>query len=132
MASNKTYTVMKDGETLRELKTLAAAKKLADTEDAKVFCEGLCVYTPDPPVGDGDILPDTEPEAAPVTPAAAPKKYILTAKMNIREAPSLDAGIAGIAKKGTVVEVTGIEDDWLHLSDGTFILYGGGKFAVRN
>lgn len=129
MASNKTYTVMKDGETLRELKTLAAAKKLADTEDAEVFCEGLCVYTPDPPVGDGDILPDTEPEAAPVALAAAPIKYTLTAKMNVRKAPSLAAGIAGIAKKGTVVEVTGIEDDWLHLLDGTFILYGNGQFA---
>jgi len=33
MASNKTYTVMKDGEVIKELKTLAAAKKLADTED---------------------------------------------------------------------------------------------------
>ena len=42
--ANKTYTVMKDGEELKELKTLAAAKKLADAEDAEVFCEGLCVY----------------------------------------------------------------------------------------
>ena len=35
MASNKTYTVVKDGETLKELKTLAAAKKLADAEGAE-------------------------------------------------------------------------------------------------
>ena len=37
--ANKTYTVMKDGEELKELKTLTAAKKLADAENAEVFCE---------------------------------------------------------------------------------------------
>ena len=42
--ANKTYTVVKDGEELKELKTLSAAKKLADTEGAEVFCEGECVY----------------------------------------------------------------------------------------
>ena len=41
--ANKTYTVVKDGEELKELKSLAAAKKLADTEGAEVFCDGKCV-----------------------------------------------------------------------------------------
>jgi len=27
--------------------------------------------------------------------------------------------------------VTAIENDWMHLTDGTFILYDGGKFAER-
>lgn len=44
MASNKTYTVVKDSGNLKELKTLAAAKKLADAEGAKVLCDGECVY----------------------------------------------------------------------------------------
>ena len=39
------YTVMKDGAALKELKTLAAAKKLAEAEGAQVLCEGKVVYT---------------------------------------------------------------------------------------
>ena len=113
----KTYTVMKDGEELKELKSLAAAKKLADTEDAEVFCEGVCVYAPDPPVS-GD--------------APAPQKYILTAKMNIRKGPGKDTEKIGVAQKGTVVEVAMITNDWLRLTDGTFILYEGGRFARKN
>ena len=42
--ANKTYIVVKDGEELKELKSLTAAKKLADTEGAEVFCDGKCVY----------------------------------------------------------------------------------------
>ena len=42
--STKIYTVVKDGLELDQLKTLAAAKKLADTEGAEVFCDGQCVY----------------------------------------------------------------------------------------
>ena len=44
MANNKTYTVMKDGKELKELKTLVSAKKLADAEGAEVLSEGECVY----------------------------------------------------------------------------------------
>ena len=129
--ANKTYTVMKDGETLKELKNLAAAKKLADMEDAEVFCEGLCVYAPDPVIsGDEDPLESelTVDRAAPIK----PQKYTLTAKMNIRKSPSLDARKLGIAEKGKVVEVAAIEGDWLHLTDNTFILYEGGRFATKN
>lgn len=44
MAATKTYAIVKDGEQLKELKTLAAAKKLADAEGAEVLCDGECVY----------------------------------------------------------------------------------------
>ena len=131
MASNKTYTVMKDGEVLKELKTLAAAKKLADTEDAEVFCGTLCVYAPDPDVGEDEEFSAEVPMPTPVEAPAAPEKYTLKAKMNIRRAPSLDAEKTGIAQKGAVVVVASIKDDWMHLTDGTFILYAAGKYAVK-
>ena len=60
------------------------------------------------------------------------EKYTLLSKMNLRLAPSLKGGKIGLAEKGTVVEVIGIENDWLKLKDGMFILYGGGKFAEKN
>ena len=130
--ANKTYTVMKDGETLKELKNLVAAKKLADMEDAEVFCEGLCVYAPDPAIGGDDEASIDDPEPVERVAPVKPKKYTLTAKMNIRKSPSLDARKLGTAEKGKVVEVTAIEGDWLHLTDNTFILYEGGKFATKN
>ena len=131
--ATKIYTVMKGGETLKELKSLAAAKKLADAEAAEVLCDGECVY-----LGTVAVSEDTAPElseAVPeetVTEAAKPERYILTAKMNIRRAPSLEAQKLGIAQPGTVVEVAAIENDWLRLTDGTFILYEGGRFARKN
>lgn len=133
MASNKTYTVVKDGETLKELKTLAAAKKLADADSAEVLCDGKCVYqgavsgAEDTVEDMSDAVEETVAEA--LTPA--PEKYTLTSKMNIRKAPSLNAEKTGIAQKGTVVEVAAIEGDWMRLTDGTFILYADGKYAVK-
>lgn len=140
MASNKTYTVMKDGEELKELKTLAAAKKLADAEGAEVLCGGECVYRgavngSEDTVADAvaEIHGSSGQDTTSETPEPAkPEKYTLTAKMNIRRAPSVDAGKLGIAQKGTVVEVAAVKGDWLHLADGTFILFGGGRFAVKN
>ena len=129
MATNKTYIVVKDGEELKELKTLAAAKKLADAEGATVVCNGATVY-PDAP----DELATAEPENEPVDQPSS-EKYTLTAKMNIRLAPSLDADKVGIAKPGTVVEVLGVENDWLRVKNGAgvvFILYGCGKYARKN
>lgn len=126
MATNKTYTVVKNGEELKELKTLAAAKKLADEQSGEVVCEGTVVYTAVPPV---------EPEIAEKAEVKAPEKYTLLSKMNIRTAQSLDADKVGIAEAGTVVEVLAIEDDWLHVRNGAgvvFILYGGGKYARKN
>ena len=133
MANNKTYNVMKDGKELKELKTLASAKKLADAEGAEVLCEGECVYQGTAKDSEDTVseLSDAVAES-PAKEPVTPVKYTLTAKMNIRKAPSMSSGIVGIAEKGTVVEVTDIERDWLHLLDGTFILYEGGKFAVKN
>ena len=127
MANTKTYTVVKYGETLKELKTLAAAKKLADEQSGEVVCEGTVVYTAAPPV---------KPEIAEVKASEKEtEKYTLLSKMNIRTAPSLDADKVGIAEAGTVVEVLAVENDWLRVRNGAgvvFILYGGGKYARKN
>ena len=131
MATNKTYIVVKDGEELKELKSLAAAKKLADAEGATVVCNGATVY-PDAP----DELATAEPENEPVDqPEPEPEKYTLIAKMNIRLAPSMNADKVGIGEPGTVVEVLGIENDWLRVKNGAgevFVLFGGGKYARKN
>ena len=129
--SSKSYVVMKDGEVLKELKTLAVAKKLADTEDAEVFCEGVCVYAPDPPIG-VSTLEASAIEAGMEKESVIPEKYTLTARMNIRKSPSLDADKLGIANPGTVVDVIAIEDGWMHLQNDTFILFEGGRFAKKN
>lgn len=131
--ATKIYTVMKDGETLKELKSLTAAKKLADAESAEVLCDGECVYLGTVAAFENAVpeLSDAAPEET-VTEAAKPERYTLTAKMNIRRAPSLEAQKLGIAQPGTVVEVAAIENDWLRLTDGTFILYEGGRFARKN
>lgn len=130
--ANKIYTVIKDGETVKELKTLTAAKKLADAEGGEVLCEGQTVYTAAVDPGpDPVVIPADEPvqaeEARPV-----PEKYTLTARMNVRTAPSLDAPKLGIAQAGIQVEVAAVENGWLHLTNGAYILYGGGKFAKKN
>lgn len=61
---------------------------------------------------------------------AVPDKYTLLHRMNVRKTPSLKAEKTGTKEKGTVVEAT-LEGDWLHLTDGAFIFYGGGKFAAK-
>ena len=146
MAANKIYTVVKDGEELEKLKTLTAAKKLADTEGAEVYCEGECVYrgAVEDTVKESvtETVPATSPDTASEkseTPAAEEKKvqetqmaqkaqkgsaqYRLTSLMNVRKAPSLDAEKAGTKDAGAVVDVATVENDWLHLADGSFILY---------
>lgn len=123
--ANKTYTVMKDGEELKELKSLAAAKKLADTEGAEVFCEGECVYQ-------GTVAPteDTVEETA-VVEEQKPEVYTLTRKMNVRKEPSLNAAKLRVLDTGAVVGVKAIQNDWLCLTDGSFILYENGKNARK-
>ena len=113
------YTVMKDGKALKELKTLAAAKKLADAEGAQVYAEGECVYRP----------ATTVPGEEETSPAQA--AYRLTHLMNVRSAPSMEAQKVGVLPAGTVVHVASIDSDWMHLVDGTFILYQGGTFAEK-
>lgn len=128
--ANKTYTVVKDGEMLKELKTLTAAKKLADTEGAEVYCEGECVYTaslaPVEENADEVVVAKTK-----VAEEKTPETYTLLRKMNVRKAPSLTADKVKVLNAGAEVFVTEITDDWLHLTDGTFILFEGGKNARK-
>lgn len=136
----KEYIVMKDGKELKTYKSLPAAKTLAEKEGAEVYADGECVYSP---VSD-PVESDVESSDVPVIPSveeavgaeeemvekAVPDKYTLLHKMNVRKTPSLKAEKIGTKEKDTVVEAV-LEGDWLHLTDGTFILYGGGKFAAK-
>ena len=127
--ANKIYAVMKGGEPIKELKTLAAAKKLADEQGGEVTCDGETIYAA------SSIEPEPEETEEVKAPVKETEKYMLLSKMNIRTAPSLDADKVGIAEAGTVVEVLAIEDDWLRVRNGAgvvFILYGGGKYAWKN
>ena len=60
-----------------------------------------------------------------------PDRYRLTARMNVRKGPGMEYEKIRVAERGTIVEVIGIENDWLHLTDDTYILYEGGRFAIR-
>lgn len=124
---SKTYTVVKDGTELKELKTLAAAKKVADAEGAEVYCEGECVYP------ETVAAPAAEPVASekPSQPDKEETKYRLTALMNVRNKPSMDAQILYTRTAGTEVRVLDIVNDWLHLTNDTYIFYEGGKWAVK-
>ena len=124
MANTKIYAVVKDGETLKELKTLAAAKKLADAEGAEVLCDGECVYQ-------GTVDPATPAVEEAVEKVVKSATYTLLRKMNVRKEPSLTAAKVKLLNAGAEVLVTEIADDWLNLADGTFILYEGGKNARK-
>lgn len=60
-----------------------------------------------------------------------PERYRLKNLMNVRERPSMEAAILGTIAEGTAVDVLKVEDDWLCLADGSFILYGGGRWAEK-
>jgi uncharacterized protein YgiM (DUF1202 family) len=125
---SKTYTVVKDGTELKELKALRTAKELADAEGAEVYCEGECVYPKAvvAPVEESHIVVEK-----PSQPDEGETKYRLTALMNVRKKPSMDAQILYTRAAGTEVRVLGIVNDWLHLTNDTYILYEGGKWAVK-
>lgn len=128
MASKKTYIVMKNGEEIEKLNTLTAAKKLADTEGGEVFCDGVSVYK------GVEVLVNAEPVVAekpkqPEVEEPKTKRYRLKALMNVRKKPSLDSEILGTKPAGTVVRVLGVEEGWLHLIDGSYILFEEGKYA---
>ena len=150
MANTKIYTVVKDGEELEQLKTLTAAKKLADAEGAEVYADGKCVYqgtvraveeTVEETVEEKAEEPVTEIITADPVISEKPKqpqvdepkteKYRLKSLMNVRKKPTLDSTIVTTKPEGTIVRVLGIEKDWLHLADDTFIFYQGGKWADK-
>lgn len=162
-ATNKNYLVIGgNGEELKTVKTLAAAKKLADAEGGSVLVDCECVYraavetveeTVEPTVEPAVEVEKTQPEEAsadqPEEPedqltedvveeqpeelvdADQPARYRLKTLMNIRKEPNTSARKIGTAKQDTIVEVKEVKKDWLHLTDGTFILYGGGEFAEK-
>ena len=43
--ANKTYVVKKNGEIIKELKSLSTAKKIAQAENAEVYCGDELVYS---------------------------------------------------------------------------------------
>ena len=130
MAGKKTYVVVKNGVEIQRLNTLIAARKLADEEGAEVFCDGLSIYKA------VEVLVNAEPIVA-ETPKQVevekPKteKYRLKALMNVRKKPNLDSEILGTKPAGTVVRVLGVEEGWLHLIDGSYILFEEGKYAEK-
>ena len=84
--ASKTYIVVKNGEEIEKLKTLTAAKKLADAEGAEVICGGKCVYQGKNVSAEGTVetgetgkagetdkaaVEDTAEESAPETQASA-------------------------------------------------------------
>jgi hypothetical protein len=136
-ATNKSYLVIgSDGAELKTVKTLAAAKKLADAEGGSVLVDGECVYratveaTVNPTVEAGEDKKAAEAEnAAVVEEKPAVEKYRIKTLMNIRKEPDLSGEKVGIAKQGAIVTVKEVAGDWLCLTDGTYILCGGGEFA---
>ena len=153
MAKNKIYLVYgSNGEELSTLKTLAAAKKLADEEGGTVLCDGECVYQAEKSGLEDPIATEqesvtteveetvTEKETEPAKQEAASTKepktttvqrFRLKTLMNIRKGPTTSSAKLGTAPALTIVEVLEVKNDWLHLKDGTFILYGAGRFAEK-
>lgn len=130
MASKKTYIVMKNGEEIEKLNTLTAAKKLADTEGGEVFCDGLSIYK------GVEVIVHAEPIVAaelkqPEVEEPKTEQYRLKTLMNVRKKPSMDADIITTKPAGTLVRVLKVEDDWLHLIDGNYILFEEGRYAEK-
>ena len=165
--ANKTYFVKKDGEIIKELKSLSAAKKIALAESADVYCGDELVYSAldtDKTLTDGTekeglvsvekeanndtenvSLNDTEKiinnsaekesdhSADPVSPVeeVSADKFRLKALMNVRTSPSMSARKIATLPPGMIVSVDKIKNDWLHLTNGSFIFYGNGKYAEK-
>ena len=130
MAVKKTYVVVKNGVEIEILNTLTAARKLADEEGAEVFCDGLSIYKAVEEIVHVEPIVAEEPKQIEVEEPKT-EKYRLKALMNIRKRPSLDSDILGTKPADTVVRVLGIEDGWLHLIDGSYILFEEGKYAEK-
>ena len=125
--------------TTHAFKTLVAAKKLADMAVAEVFCDGELVYAGTAKqaqevletvlVHADPVVAETSEQSEVTEPAT--ERYRLKTLMNVRKNPSLDADILSTKPESTVVHVLGIENGWLHLMDGSFILYENGKYAEK-
>lgn len=139
MGAKKTYVVKKDDEIIEQFKTLVAAKKLADMAVAEVFCDGELVYAGTAKqaqevletalVHADPVVAETSEQSEVTEPST--ERYRLKTLMNVRGKPSLDADILSTKPENSVVRVLGIENGWLHLMDGSFILYEDGKYAEK-
>lgn len=146
MATSKEYIVRKNGEELKTLKSLAAARKLADEQGGEVVCEGTVVYTAAVTHASegGEAAEEKKQAKVQENPQqdsqAKPREkkgeaYTLLSRMNIRTAPSLEADKVGVAEAGTVVDVLAVENDWLRVRKGSsevFVLFGSGKYARKS
>ena len=130
MAGKKTYVVVKNGQEIERLNTLTAAKKLADTEGGEVFCDGLSIYKGVKEIVHSEPIVAEEPKQIEVDEPKT-EKYRLKALMNVRRKPGLDSEILGTKPAGTLVRVLGVEEGWLHLIDGSYILFEEGKYAEK-
>lgn len=142
---------------LARYRVLGNAKTKAEENPGYcVFAEdGTCVYSPvaekteveaeqteteQAEASQNEALTSAEDEAAmqeapeettQTMKGGSPESYRLLTLMNVRRQPSLNAEKVGTLPEGTIVPVVAVENDWLHLADGTFILCNGGKFAER-
>ena len=157
--ANRTYFVKKNGEIIKELKSLSAAKKIALSESAEVYCGDELVYpnqgetdnqteasnTVETQIDEGAEKQIDEGAGEQIDEGAetqiddgaekqidgVEKKYRLKALMNVRVSPSLSSRKIATLLPGTIVTVAKISNDWLHLTNGSFIFYGNGKFAEK-
>ena len=130
MANKKTYVVVKNGVEIQRLNTLTAAKKLADEEGAEVFCDGLSIHKGVEVIVHSEPIVAEEPKQIEVEEPKT-EKYRLKALMNVRKRPGLDSEILGTKPAGTLVRVLKVEEGWLHLIDGSYILFEEGKYAEK-
>ena len=130
MAGKKTYVVMKNGVEIQKLSTLTAARNLADEEGAEVFCDGLSIYKAVEEIVHAEPIVAEEPKQIEVEEPKT-EKYRLKALMNIRKRPGLDSDILGTKPADTVVRVLEVEEGWLHLADGSYILFEDGRYAEK-
>ena len=150
--ANRNYVVKKNGEIIKELKSLTGAKKIAQAENAEVYCGDELVYpnqgetdnqteasnTVETQIDEGAEKQIDEGAEKQVDDGAekqidddAEKKYRLKALMNVRVSPSLSSKKIATLLPGTIVSVDKISNDWLHLTNGSFIFYGNGKYAEK-
>ena len=130
MAGKKTYVVVKNGVEIQRLNTLIAARKLADEEGAEVFCDGLSIYKGVKEIVHAEPIVAEEPRQIEVEEPKT-EKYRLKALMNVRKKPDLDSEILGTQPAGTLVRVLKVEEGWLHLIDGSYILFEDGRYAEK-
>ena len=146
--ANRNYVAKKNGEIIKELKSLTGAKKIAQAENAEVYCGDEMVYSSSDGEKEETGTVETEApttvekqvddgaekqidESAEKQIDGVEMKYRLKALMNVRVSPSLSSRKIATLLPGMIVDVARIENDWLHLTNGSFIYYGNGKYAEK-